>query len=73
MANQLLDCKGQNCPMPIVNLSKACKDLQSGQTLEIEATDAAFEPDIKAWTEHTGHELVSFEYGDVMRAVIRKV
>ncbi len=68
-----LDCKGLSCPMPIVKVSKAMKELESGQTLSVEATDPAFIPDIEAWTRKTGHILVHIESGDVQRAIIEKV
>ena len=67
-----LDCKHMNCPMPIIKLSKAMRALDVGQVVEIEATDPAFESDIRAWVNHLGHELENFEEGDVARASVRK-
>ena len=67
-----LDCKNMNCPMPIIELSKAMRKLDPGQIVEVEATDRAFESDLRAWVAHLGHELDGFQDGDVMRAVVRK-
>ncbi len=72
MANSNLDCKGLNCPMPIVRISQAIKGLATGDTLVVEATDPAFHADIRAWSERMGHELVSFEAGTIGRATLRK-
>lgn len=72
MATQQLDCKGLNCPMPIVKISKAIKKMDAGDRLEVEASDPAFQADLEAWSRKTGHPLVEFSDGDVKRAVIEK-
>ena len=72
MADQVLDCRNKNCPIPIVMISKAIKLLVSGQTLEVEASDPAFRSDLDAWVEKLGHELVEFIDGDVQKAIIKK-
>lgn len=56
--DQLLDCSGMLCPMPIVKTSKAMKELESGQILKMVATDAGSPPDIAAWSRQTGNELL---------------
>ena len=65
-----LDCRAQQCPMPIVELSIAVRDMQPGDRIVVEATDPAFEPDIRAWAEMTGHSLEGLEIGEVLRATI---
>ena len=56
--DQVLDCSGMLCPMPIVKTSKAMKELASGQVLKMIATDAGSPPDIAAWSRQTGNELL---------------
>lgn len=56
--DQVLDCSGLLCPMPIVKTSKAINALQSGQILKMIATDAGSPPDIEAWSRQTGNELL---------------
>lgn len=73
MSNIKLDCKNMSCPAPIIEVSKAIKEINTGDVLEVEATDQGFEPDIQAWSKQTGHELISLDVGDVLKAVIRKV
>lgn len=70
MDGYFLDCKGLNCPMPIVRLSQAMRSLASGARLVIEADDPAFRADVEAWVRRFGHTLVSFEAGSVQRAVL---
>ena len=57
--DQILDCSGLLCPMPIVKTSKAIKELQSGQILKVIATDAGYPPDIEAWSRQTGNPLLN--------------
>ncbi len=56
--DQILDCSGMLCPMPIVKTSKAIKEMESGQVLKMIATDAGSPPDIAAWSRQTGNELL---------------
>jgi TusA-related sulfurtransferase len=73
-ADRSIDCKGMACPMPIVKLSKAMKELSSGNVLAVVADDPGFEPDIKAWCENTGNPLQGLERdGEVITAYVRKI
>ncbi len=58
MADQLLDVKGLNCPLPILKAKKALKDMATGQTLEVEATDPGSVKDFEAFCRTTGNELL---------------
>lgn len=70
---QTLDCKGLLCPIPIIKLSKAIKTLEVGQVLEMLATDPGSVPDMEAYQNQTGHEIVaqSSEQG-VFRFLVRR-
>lgn len=68
-----LDLRGLKCPAPLVQLNDAIATLETGAELAAVADDRAFEPDVRAWCELTGHTLVNIETGaDEIRAVIRK-
>jgi len=54
-----LDTKGDLCPLPVVKTSKAIKEVEIGQILEVLATDPASKPDFAAWSKMTGHPLLS--------------
>jgi tRNA 2-thiouridine synthesizing protein A len=58
MADQVLDAKGLNCPLPILRAKKALKDIPTGGTLEIQATDPGSVKDFEAFCRATGNELV---------------
>ncbi|PQO37444.1 sulfurtransferase TusA family protein [Bremerella cremea] len=71
MADFQLNCEGMNCPMPIVELTRASRAHSSGQTIEVTATDLAFRPDVEAWARRMGHTIESFEEEDgIQRAII---
>lgn len=59
--DQVLDCSGLSCPMPILKTKKAVDSMALGQILKMIATDPGSTPDIEAWTQKTGHQLVETE------------
>lgn len=72
-ADQILDCSGMSCPMPIIKTKKAIDALQLGQVLQMIATDPGSKSDMDAWTKKTGHELVgSSEEGGKFVFFIKK-
>ena len=58
MADQLLDAKGLNCPLPILRTKKALKDMAIGDVLTVQATDPGAVKDFEAFCRTTGNELV---------------
>jgi tRNA 2-thiouridine synthesizing protein A len=56
-----LDFKGLLCPMPVVKLALAVKQVQVGDLIEAVATDAGVMADIPAWARTSGNELVTLE------------
>lgn len=72
MPDQTLNCEGLNCPMPIVKIAKAIKTMDAGQTLEVTATDPAFQADLNAWSKKTKNPIIEFSTEDVLRALIQK-
>ncbi len=73
MADQTLDAKGLNCPLPILKAKKAIKDVPVGGTLEVLATDPGSVADFQAFCRTTGNELVEHsEDGGTYRFLIRR-
>jgi tRNA 2-thiouridine synthesizing protein A len=73
MADQTLDTKGLNCPLPILRAKKALQGLQPGGTLEVLATDPGAVKDFEAFCRTTGNELLeSSTEGKVYRFVLRR-
>ena len=73
VADQVLDCQGMQCPLPVIKTAQAMKTIESGQVLELLATDPGVEPDMKAWSSRTGNELLKIEKdGDVFHVFLRR-
>lgn len=70
-----LDARGLKCPLPILKVSKALKELAVGAELTVVADDKGFAPDVRAWCDKTGHTLVALEDANPARivAVVRRV
>ena len=74
MADQVLDVKGLNCPLPILRAKKALKDVAMGGTLQVLATDPGSVKDFEAFCRTTGNELVeSKTEGNVFSFVIKRM
>jgi tRNA 2-thiouridine synthesizing protein A len=55
-----IDTSGRACPYPVLNTKMALGKLQSGQILEVIASDSAAESDIPVLVKRLGHELIAF-------------
>jgi tRNA 2-thiouridine synthesizing protein A len=62
-ADQILDCVGLYCPMPIVKTAAKIKQMKTGEVLEVLADDKGIKKDMPAWCQATGHECLGFEEG----------
>ncbi|NWG16035.1 MAG: sulfurtransferase TusA family protein [Chloroflexi bacterium] len=72
--NEVLDCSGMSCPMPILKTKKAVDKLEPGQILKMIATDPGSKPDMEAWSKKTGHKLLEYQQdGDKHIFFIEKV
>ncbi len=58
MADQSLDTKGLNCPLPILKAKKSLATMQVGQTLEVLSTDPGSVKDFEALCRQTAHNLL---------------
>lgn len=59
--DQILDCKGLLCPLPVIKTKQAIDKMAVGQTLEMISTDPGSIPDMQAWSKGTGHELLDYK------------
>ncbi len=55
------DFKDLRCPMPVVKIAQAVKQVQVGEVVEGVSTDPGVMADIPAWARTTGHEVVCLE------------
>jgi tRNA 2-thiouridine synthesizing protein A len=58
-ANQTLDARGLNCPLPILRTKKSLNAMQSGDTLKVVATDPGSLKDMVSFCAQTGNALIS--------------
>ena len=73
MADQELDARGLNCPLPILRAKKALNTMTSGQTLRIVATDVGSVKDFAAFAKQTGNQLLeSSEAGGEYAYILKK-
>lgn len=72
--SKTLDVRGLMCPMPVLKLSKAIKEIEIGQVIEVLATDPGSMTDIPAWARRTGNEVVKVEReGEVIRFYVKRL
>jgi tRNA 2-thiouridine synthesizing protein A len=72
-ADQILDCLGLFCPMPIVKTREAMRGMAVGQVLLMLSDDPASDADMRSWARRTGNELVDITRdGAVYRFLVRK-
>ncbi len=57
MADKVIDARNLQCPMPVIKTAQGIVELQSGQTLEVIATDGGALSDIPSWVKDMGHTL----------------
>jgi TusA-related sulfurtransferase len=49
--DKMLDARGLNCPMPLVNARKEIGNLEVGQVLKVVATDRGSVADFQGWAK----------------------
>lgn len=63
-ADDILDCYGLMCPMPIFRTANKIKEIGIDKVLEVIATDEGIKKDIVSWCNTTGNELMGIEEAD---------
>ncbi len=72
-ADEVLDCVGLYCPMPIAHTAKKMKEMKPGQVLEVLADDKGIKEDMPNWCKMTGNEFLGIEEeGGIYRVFVRK-
>lgn len=68
-----VDARGMACPLPILKAKKALATLQSGQVLEVQATDPGSKQDFSAFARQTGNVLLAqVDRGEVTHFWLRR-
>ena len=56
-----LDLYGLKCPLPVLKVRRAMQGMQSGETLEVQATDPGIKRDLPDYCTRNGHTILSQE------------
>ena len=70
-----LDCRGQRCPLPVIELARHLADVEVGAVLAVVATDVAARTDVPAWCRMRGQEYAGEDVADdgAPRYLVRRV
>ncbi|HYN28646.1 MAG TPA: sulfurtransferase TusA family protein [Dermatophilaceae bacterium] len=62
-ADAEVDARGLPCPVPVIRLARATRDLRPGARVRLLADDPAARADVPAWCRMRGHTLTVAEEG----------
>jgi TusA-related sulfurtransferase len=72
--NQVLDCRDELCPGPVIKVAKTLKTLPVNEVLEVHATDPGAIPDMEALAKQTGQQILGvIQEPDRTRILIRRL
>lgn len=74
MPDMTIDTRGLACPLPVLRVRKAMRNVPSGTEVEVLATDPGSEEDLRAFCAATGNKFLHFRQaaGGVLQFLIRK-
>lgn len=61
--DEVLDCLGQRCPLPVIALARRLPELPVGAVVRVLADDPAAAVDIPAWCRMRGQEFLGAHPG----------
>ncbi len=71
--NQEIDARGSFCPGPLMEMIRAVRTSQVGETVAVLSKDPGSRTDIPAWIQKAKHELVAVQDEDgYARFIVRK-
>lgn len=56
--NEILDCRGQRCPLPVINLARRITEVPVGTVVRLLADDPAAPGDVAAWCRLRAQEFL---------------
>jgi tRNA 2-thiouridine synthesizing protein A len=62
--DQLLDVRGQKCPMPSVKTALALEQLEGGNVVKVLIDDPVSKTDLPQWVKGNGHHVLGIEDKD---------
>lgn len=58
MPDEVIDCRGQRCPLPVIAAARRMPEVPVGTVVRVLADDPAAAVDIPAWCRMRGQEFV---------------
>jgi len=58
---RLVDARGSYCPGPLMELIRAIRESQVGDTIAVRSSDQGSRTDIPLWVQKAGHRLIAIE------------
>ena len=72
MPDEIIDCRGLKCPLPVLKTEKRLAQLKAGARVTVLATDPIAKIDIPLFCTQNGHSCEMSLDGEVMRFAITK-
>lgn len=72
MPDEVIDCRGLKCPLPVLKTEKRLSQLKAGARVTVLATDPIAKIDIPLFCTQNGHACETSAEGDVLRFAIVK-
>ena len=63
-STRIVDARGSFCPGPLMELIRAIREGQVGDTIAVFSSDKGSKTDIPKWIDKAGHRLVALEARD---------
>ena len=73
MMEKIIDCKGMNCPLPVVNAKKAAEELNSGDVLTVLVDNEIAVQNLSRYAEHKGFRVSAEKRAEREYAVIMQI
>ena len=72
MPDEIIDCRGLKCPLPVLRTEKRLGQVEGGTRVVVLATDPIAKVDIPLFCTQNGHSCEMSLDGEVMRFAITK-
>lgn len=70
MAEYSIDCKGEACPVPLLNTERKLDELAKGDTLIVTVDHTCAIKNIPEWSRLHGHNVETIEIGTGVWAIV---
>ena len=71
--NKIINVTGKSCPVPLIELAKAAKNIQPGSIIQVTGDDPIFDIGVHDFCDAQGYELIEMrnDYGRQYTAFIK--